>query len=158
MNANGFIVLLLSLSVHRPRDSLWTSRLSNFAFSALLHIWRFCKFACRTITGKGNIERLCGSLLRGHALSVSDEGVEAVALDGGRANQTYTRRTSGGIPRSSQQGFVDRTQPPGWKRFVSGVAHGCPNKQGKFRARPCQKGRLFLPVLHSASYTLLSLP
>jgi len=76
MNANGFIVLLLSLSIHRPRDSLWTSRLSNFAFSALLHIWRFCKFACRTITGKGNIERLCGSVLRGHVLSVSDEGVE----------------------------------------------------------------------------------
>jgi hypothetical protein len=76
MNANAFLILLLSLSVHRPRASLWTSRVSNFAFSTLLHIWRFYKFACRAITGKGTIERLCSRVLTPYALRVCDDGVE----------------------------------------------------------------------------------
>ena len=80
MNANAFLSFLLSLSIRTQRIPSplhsWRVHLEALAHSTFLRLWRLYKFAFRTITGQGAIERLCRLALKAQTSKIDVKEIE----------------------------------------------------------------------------------
>jgi hypothetical protein len=79
-SSNVFLSFLVTLSARLQHRSLYSSSLKRhfetFAFNTLLRLWRVYKLACRIVTGKCAIERLCQRIAEEPTLSITEKSIE----------------------------------------------------------------------------------
>ena len=120
MNTNALLSFLLSLSIRQRLSmpvSSWKYCLETFALSTFLRLWRLYKFAYRTITGQGAIERLCNSVAHTQTLRNEEKELDISS----RELKNVAWRLGISLPKlvliHARLGLLHREHKKHWKRF-----------------------------------------